>query len=43
VRRHDAEGALAATRRSLRRVARIQGITIDIDDEHTLPEGHEPE
>jgi DNA-binding FadR family transcriptional regulator len=42
VRRHDAEGALAATRRSLRRVARMQGITIDVDDEHTLPEGHKP-
>ncbi len=30
---HDAERALAATRRSLRRVARLQGIEIEVDDE----------
>jgi len=36
VRAHDADGAWAATRRSLRRVARMQGITIDADDEYAI-------
>jgi len=34
VRDHDPERALAATRRSLHRVARMQGITLGIDDEY---------
>ena len=38
VRAHDSEGARAATCRSLRRVARLQGIKIDIDDEYALEE-----
>src|SRR5262245_10761075 len=38
VRAHDAAGALAATRRSLRRVARMQGISIDADDEYAVEE-----
>jgi DNA-binding FadR family transcriptional regulator len=32
--RHDADLAWAATRRSLRRVARLQGIEIDVEDEY---------
>lgn len=33
VQAHDPQAALAATRRSLHRVARMQGIVIDVDDE----------
>jgi GntR family transcriptional repressor for pyruvate dehydrogenase complex len=36
VRAHDADGAFAATRRSLRRVARLQGIEIAVDDEYAV-------
>src|SRR5262245_5809687 len=38
VQAHDSDGALAATCRSLRRVARLQGIEIDIDDEYAIEE-----
>jgi DNA-binding FadR family transcriptional regulator len=38
VQAHDSEGARAATCRSLRRVAQLQGIEIDIDDEYALEE-----
>lgn len=34
VKAHASEEAFAATRRSLRRVARMQGINIDVDDEY---------
>ena len=34
VRAHDGDAALAATRRSLRRTARLQGIVIDVEDEY---------
>lgn len=36
VRRHDPDSAFAATRRSLRRVAHMQGIAIDADDEYAI-------
>ena len=38
VRAHDPDSAWAATRRSLRRVARMQGIEIDADDEYASQE-----
>jgi len=41
VRMHDSEGAWAATRRSLRRVARMQDIKIDADDEYAVEEQNE--
>jgi DNA-binding FadR family transcriptional regulator len=36
VQAHDSAGAWAATRRSLRRVARMQGIEIDVDDGYAV-------
>lgn len=38
VRVHDSDDAWAATRRSLRRVARMQGLEIDADDEYASAE-----
>ncbi len=41
VRMHDPDRAWAATRRSLHRVARLQGIEIDVDDEYAAAERNE--
>jgi DNA-binding FadR family transcriptional regulator len=41
IRTHDPDAAWAATRRSLRRVARMQDIRIDADDEYAVEEQNE--